>query len=80
MESVLVSTRVPKNVASRLEGLAKSMHRSKSYIAAQAIEEFVDLYEWHVEAIKEGISAVERGDVVTHNQALAVLKTWGKCA
>ena len=80
MENTLVSARIPVNVANRLEGLAKSLHRSKSYLAAQAIEEFVDLQEWHVEAIKEGIAAVERGDVVTHDHALAVLKSWGKRA
>ena len=80
MENTLVSARIPVNVANRLDDLAKSMHRSKSYLAAQAIEEFVDLQEWYVAAIQEGIDAVERGDVVSHEQALAVLKNWGKRA
>ncbi|MCL7489251.1 MAG: CopG family ribbon-helix-helix protein [Desulfobulbaceae bacterium] len=78
MSSTLVSARVPDNLAKRLDDLAKTMHRSKSFLAAQAIEEFVDLQEYHVQAIKEGIAAVERGDVVSHEQAVAVLKSWGK--
>jgi len=80
MSSTLVSARVPDNLAKRLEELSKTMHRSKSYLAAQAIEEFVDLQEYHVQAIKEGIAAVERGELVSHDQAVAVLKTWGKRA
>ena len=80
MESTLVSTRVPSELAKRLEDLAREMHRSKSYLAAQAIEEFVGLQEWHVQAIKDGIAAVERGDVVSHEQAISVLKSWGKRA
>lgn len=78
MTSTLVSARVPDDLAKRLEKLAQNMHRSKSFLAAQAIEEFVDLQEWHVQAIKEGIAAVERGEVVSHEQAVAVLKSWGK--
>ena len=78
MTTTLVSARVPGDLAKRLESLAQTMHRSKSFLAAQAIEEFVDLQEWHVQAIKEGMAAVERGEVVSHEQALAVLKSWGK--
>jgi len=80
MENSLVSARIPVNLADRLTVLAKLMHRSKSYLAGRAIEDFVDLQEWHVAAINEGIAAVERGDIVTHEQALAVLKSWGKRA
>jgi predicted transcriptional regulator len=80
MENTMVSARVPGALASRLDKLAKTMHRSKSYLAAQAIAEFVDLQEWQVNAIEEGIAAVERGEVVSHDQAVALLKTWGKRA
>lgn len=74
----MISARVPPELAQRLAALAQATHRSKSYLTAQAIEEFVNLQEWHIEAIKEGIAAVERGDVISHDQAVAVLKTWGK--
>lgn len=80
MANVLVSARVPENLVKRLENLSKTMHRSKSYLAAQAIEEFVELQEWHVNAINEGIAAVNRGEVVSHEQAIEVLKSWNKRA
>lgn len=77
-ETILISARVSPELAKRLAALAEFTHRSKSYLAAQAIEEFVNIQEWHVEAIREGIAAVENGDVVSHEQALAVLNSWGK--
>ena len=79
-ETTLLSTRVSPEVAKRLAALAQSTHRSKSFLAAQAIEEFLNVQEWHVEAIKEGIAAAERGDVKSHEQAIAILNTWGKNA
>lgn len=77
-ETTLISARVSPELAERLAALAQSTHRSKSYLAAQAIEEFVNVQEWHVEAIKEGIAAVERGDVKSHDHALTILNRWGK--
>jgi len=79
-ETALISARVPLEVAQRLEALAASTHRSKSYLAAQAIEEFVELQEWHIAAIREGMAAAEKGEVGSHAQALAILNTWGRNA
>ncbi len=60
--------------------LAKTVHQSKSSLASQAIEEFLTVQEWHIQAIKEGIEAADKGDVVSHKEALAELKKWGKRA
>ena len=79
-ETILVSTRITAEVADRLNALAKSTHRSKSFLAVQAIEEFLNVQEWHVEAIKEGMAAAKKGDVKSHEQAIAILNTWGKSA
>ena len=78
--TTLISARVPEEVAQRLEALANETHRSKSYLAAQAIEEFVDLQEWQVAAIKEGMAAAEKGKVKSHAQALDILNAWGRNA
>lgn len=76
-DTILVSTRVSTELAERLAALAQTTHRSKSFLAAQAIEEFLNVQEWQVEAIKEGLAAAERGDLKSHEQAIAILNTWG---
>ena len=62
--SSLISVRVPTEVAQRLEKLSQSVDRSKSYLAAEAIEEYLDLHEWQVQAIQSGLQEIEKGDVV----------------
>lgn len=79
-ETILISTRVSLDLAERLADLAQTTHRSKSFLAAQAIEEFLNVQEWQVEAIKEGLAAADRGDLKSHEQAIAILNTWGKSA
>jgi predicted transcriptional regulator len=77
-KQTLVSVRLSEPVADRLENLAQATNRSKSFLAAQAIEEYLALQEWQVAAIKEGIDAADRGDTVSHHEALAELGRWGK--
>jgi len=72
----LLSVRLPGELASRLENLAKSTDRSKSYLAACAVEEYLAVQEWQVKAIHEGIAAAEKGEVVRHEEALKELKRW----
>ena len=62
--SSLISVRVPTDVAHRLEKLSQTVDRSKSYLAAEAIEEYLDLHEWQVQAIQNGLREVQQEDVV----------------
>lgn len=62
--SALISVRVSPEIAERLEQLAKSVDRSKSYLAAEAIEEYLDIHEWQVKAIHEGLIEIEQGAVI----------------
>lgn len=77
-KQTLVSVRLSEPVAERLENLAHATNRSKSFLAAQAIEEFLALQEWQVAATMEGIDAADRGDLVSHDEAFAELGRWGK--
>ena len=63
-EMTLISVRVPKDVAKRLAKLAEAVDRSKSYVAGQAIEEFLTLQEWQVKAIRQGVTEADAGKLV----------------
>ncbi len=73
--SALISVRVPTAIAERLESLAKTVDRSKSYLAAEAIEEYLDIHEWQVQAIQAGLNEIEQGKVVDFAE---VKEQWGK--
>ncbi len=72
-----ISLRVPEELAARLDNLSKATDRSRSYLATLAIEEFVAVQEWQVEAIKEGIADADQGRILSHEKAISELETWG---
>lgn len=64
-QTTLISVRVRPELSVRLEKLAASVDRSKSYLAAEAIEDYLDLHEWQIQAIEKGIAAVDQGDTIS---------------
>lgn len=56
----------------KLDALAADMDRSRSWIAAKAIEDYVALNAWQIEQIKEGIAQADRGEFATDEEVQAV--------
>jgi predicted transcriptional regulator len=76
-KAALVSLRIEDDLAKRMNSLAKATGRTKSFIATQAIQEYLALQEWQVAAIREGIDAADAGEMVDHDDAVKVLNRWG---
>ena len=76
-DTTLISVRVSKETADRLAALAEATERSKSYLAAQAIEEYLEAQGWQIKAIEEGMKDVEEGRVVGHDRVKEWLQSWG---
>ncbi|OGQ92047.1 MAG: hypothetical protein A2289_23335 [Deltaproteobacteria bacterium RIFOXYA12_FULL_58_15] len=64
MSTAVLTVRVESSVAKRLARLAKATQRSKSYLAAEAIDEYLAIQEWQVDAIKKGLAEAARGEGV----------------
>jgi RHH-type transcriptional regulator, rel operon repressor / antitoxin RelB len=75
--SDVVTLRLPPAVSKRLARLAKSTARTRSRLAADAIEKYLDDNAWQIEAIEEGIRDVEAGRVHTHAEVRAWVESWG---
>ncbi len=73
--SALISVRVRSEVAERLKALSQIMQRSSSFLVAEALEEYLDIHEWQIQAIQEGLNAVDREEVVDFE---SVKKKWAK--
>src|SRR3984893_18752632 len=55
------SVRVDRSTKSRLEKLAKSTGRSRSFLAAEAITAYLDTNEWQISGITAALSPLDRG-------------------
>lgn len=70
--------RVPDDVAERLNQLAQKLDRSRSYMAAQAIEDFVSREEWQLAEIEAGIAEAERGEFASDDDVARVVGKYVK--
>jgi predicted transcriptional regulator len=73
-----VTVRIPTRLKNRLNKLADATARSRSWIAAHALEVYVEDQEWQVAAIRRGIEDVRAGRVVSHEKVSRWLRSWGK--
>ena len=73
-----MSVRLDAKVKKRLEALAKTSKRSKSFLAAEAIASYVEAEEWQIAEIHQGVRHLDNGRVVDHDRVSAWMRSWGK--
>lgn len=75
--STTMTIRLEPEIKDRLDHLAAATHRSKSFLAAEAIRQFVELNEWQVAETLAAIAEADAGDFATDEQVDAVVAKWG---
>lgn len=61
-----VTLRLDAETRKRLDKLAKATERSRAALAAEAVRQFIELNEWQVAAIEEGVRQADSGRFVDH--------------
>ncbi|PYE35023.1 putative transcriptional regulator [Rhizobium sp. PP-F2F-G38] len=74
------TVRVPDETAARLDQLAEKLDRSRSYVAAQAIEDFIAREEWQLAEIEAGVADADRGDFASAGDVANVVGKYVKSA
>lgn len=74
--SATVTLRLDDIVKNKLEKLAESTHRSRSFLAAEAIKAYIDSNEWQITEIHQAIQEAEAGDFTSEAEVKAVLNKW----
>lgn len=57
--------RLDDETLARLDALAADTDRSRNWLAAKAIENYVELNSWQIEQIKAGLAEADRGEFVS---------------
>ncbi len=78
--SNILTLRIDSGLKKKLDKLAKSTQRSRSFLAAEAIREYVALNEWQIEEIKKAIQQADAGDFATDEEVEAMFRKWAKRA
>jgi RHH-type transcriptional regulator, rel operon repressor / antitoxin RelB len=74
--SATVTLRLDDNVKDKLEKLAESTHRSRSFLAAEAIKAYVESNEWQIAEILQAIQEADAGDFATQADMDALASKW----
>ncbi|WP_439499285.1 CopG family ribbon-helix-helix protein [Bosea sp. (in: a-proteobacteria)] len=64
--------RLDDETLAKLDALANDTDRSRSWLAAKAIESYVELNAWQIAKIKEGIAQADRGEFATEEELDAI--------
>jgi RHH-type rel operon transcriptional repressor/antitoxin RelB len=67
--TAIVTVRMESRLNAKLEALARSTKRPRSYLAAEAIAAYVELNEWQIGEIEAGIAELDHGQVVSEEAA-----------
>jgi predicted transcriptional regulator len=74
--STTMTIRIEDDVKDRLDRLAESTQRSKSFLAAEAIREFVENNEWQIGEIRAAVKEANSGDFASERDVAALAKKW----
>ena len=66
-----VNLRILPTTKERLERLARATKRSKSYLVEAAIENYLDLNEWQMKEIENGVKEIDENRLTPHGDVLA---------
>ena len=75
--STTMTIRIESDLKERLDQLAAVTHRSKSYLAAEALRDYVELNEWQLQEIKSALAEAEKGDFASSQEIKETLGKWG---
>ena len=74
--SMTMTIRLDEGVKDRLDHLAKATHRSKSFLAAEAIRTFVENNEWQIDEIQAALQEADAGDYASDQDLAKLTKKW----
>lgn len=76
-QTTTMTIRLQPEIKSRLDKLSVTTQRSKSFLAAEAVREFIEVNEWQIEEIQKAVNEAEADDFASDQEISAVFNKWG---
>jgi len=71
MGSSVLSVRVPEELKEQLDYLSTATKRSKAYLAAAALTEYVHRNAWKAKELHDALVEADRGEFISHGAMTA---------
>ncbi len=76
METTTLTLRVPATVKEQLDKLANATHRSKSYLAGEAIRQYLELEVWQVGEIQQALKEADANAFASDDEVNAIVRKY----
>ena len=73
----VMSVRLPDEVDLQLGQLAQSTGRTKSWLANQAIQDYLSREAWQIAEVEAALREADAGDFVSEKEMMAKFNRWG---
>jgi predicted transcriptional regulator len=78
--SSVLTLRLDPKLKKQLDVLSQAVNRSRSFVAAEAIREYVELNNWQIAETVKALSEADRGDFATDKEMEQTFKKWTRRA
>jgi RHH-type rel operon transcriptional repressor/antitoxin RelB len=76
----VMSLRVPDDLANQLDALAAATGRTKSFLAGQAIRDFVERGSWQIAEITQAVAEADKGEFASDEEVAITAEKWQRHA
>lgn len=76
METTTLTLRVPSEIKEQLDKLADATHRSKSYLAGEAIRQYLELEVWQIGEIQQALKEADANDFASEDDVNAIVRKY----
>ncbi len=77
MSTRTINVRLPEALYKQLEDLSKATARTKSFLAIDALTNYVQRESWQVSDIRQGLAEADAGDFASSKEVEAVFAKYG---
>ena len=74
--STTMTIRLEPELKQRLDQLAEATQRSKSFLAAEALRDFIEINEWQIQEITDAIEEADNEDFASDMEVNKVMAKW----
>ncbi len=75
MTTAVLTLRINSKTKLMLDKLAGATHRTKSFLAAEAIERYIELEAWQVNEIKAALKEADKKDFISEREFAKLVRT-----
>ena len=72
----ILTLRLDSGLRTKLDKLAAATRRSRSFLAAEAIRDYLAQNSWQIEEIHKGLAEAGRGEFASEREVKRVAKKW----